>query len=173
MPGRREAGHHEAAVEERGGRGASWGSGRHGQGGPHEGACALIQRAQRFCSFNRFPVSSSCVSPRLQVLELLLSQERVISLLYDRALPPRMSFGGFGGIADIVTAGSCMLSLLCSLLTPFPPPLPLCYACSCFSSLLRSADDEQQVRELLEKLPGEGFAETDGWLLEDGDDASP
>jgi hypothetical protein len=40
-----------------------------------------------------------------QVLELLLSQERVISLLYDRALPPRMSFGGFGGIADIVSAG--------------------------------------------------------------------
>ncbi len=43
--------------------------------------------------------------PSRQVLELLLSQERVISLLYDRALPPRMSFGGFGGIADIVTAG--------------------------------------------------------------------
>ena len=41
-----------------------------------------------------------------QVLELLLSQERVISLLYDRALPPRMSFGGFGGISDIVTAGA-------------------------------------------------------------------
>ena len=56
------------------------------------------------------------------MLELLLSQERVISLLYDRALPPRMSFGGFGGIADIVTAGRCMLSLLRSLLTP---PLPL------------------------------------------------
>jgi hypothetical protein len=36
------------------------------------------------------------------------------------------------------------------------------------------ADEEEQVRELLEKLPGEGFAETDGWLLEDGNDsASP
>ena len=70
------------------------------------GACAVIQRDQRCCSFNRFSVSSWCVSPLLQVLELLLSQERVISLLYDRALPPRMSFGGFGGISDIVTAGA-------------------------------------------------------------------
>jgi hypothetical protein len=36
------------------------------------------------------------------------------------------------------------------------------------------ADEEEQVRELLEKLPGEGFAETDGWLMEDGNDsASP
>ncbi len=36
------------------------------------------------------------------------------------------------------------------------------------------ADEEDQVRELLEKLPGEGFAETNGWLLEDGNDsASP
>ncbi len=95
------------------------------------------------------------------MLELLLSQERVISLLYDRALPPRMSFGGFGGIADIVTAGAA-----CS--RP-------CSACSaCCASLLCDLDDEQLVKELLEKLPGEGFAETDGWLLEDGNDsASP
>jgi hypothetical protein len=52
-------------------------------------------------------------TPFPQVLELLLSQERVISLLYDRALPPRMSFGGFGGIADIVTAGAQPLALVC------------------------------------------------------------
>jgi hypothetical protein len=51
-------------------------------------------------------VACSESSPPPQVLELLLSQERVISLLYDRALPPRMSFGGFGGISDIVTAGA-------------------------------------------------------------------
>ena len=63
-----------------------------------------------------FPALFPCVlkpvrpKPCTQVLELLLSQERVISLLYDRALPPRMSFGGFGGIANIVTAGECLLS---------------------------------------------------------------
>jgi hypothetical protein len=27
------------------------------------------------------------------------------------------------------------------------------------------------VKELLEKLPGEGFAESDGWLLEDGNES--
>jgi hypothetical protein len=57
----------------------------------------------------------ACPTCFSQVLELLLSQERVISLLYDRALPPRMSFGGFGGIADLVTAGEimCCCSVAC------------------------------------------------------------
>lgn len=44
----------------------------------------------------------------------------------------------------------------------------------CVTHFVYVADEEEQVRELLEKLPGEGFAETDGWLLEDGNDsASP
>jgi hypothetical protein len=100
------------------------------------------------------------------VLELLLSQERVISLLYDRALPPRMSFGGFGGIANIVTAGewnACFLQCFFFF-----------FSFVCVTHFVYVADEEEQVRELLEKLPGEGFAETDGWLLEDGNDsASP
>jgi hypothetical protein len=102
----------------------------------------------------------------IQVLELLLSQERVISLLYDRALPPRMSFGGFGGIADIVTAGAfklhCSIASTCRVVAP---------AWHFTQQLISSADEEQQVKDLLEKLPGEGFAETDGWLLEDGNES--
>ena len=101
--------------------------------------------------------------PSRQVLELLLSQERVISLLYDRALPPRMSFGGFGGIADIVTAGCLVCCRSC-----------LRHRAGRVTSLFPVSEEEQQVKELLEKLPGEGFAESDGWLLEDGNDsASP
>ncbi len=50
-------------------------------------------------------------------------------------------------------------------------PAPPCQSCD---SLFPVSEEEQQVKELLEKLPGEGFAESDGWLLEDGNDsASP
>jgi hypothetical protein len=49
-----------------------------------------------------------------------------------------------------------------------------CSCCVYITCLFRVADEEQQVKELLERLPGEGSAETDGWLLEDGSDtASP